>query len=144
VLEETFRQGVEAFNQQRFYECHDLLESIWMESPEAEKKFYQGILQIAVACYHLGHGNWQGTVVLLGEGIGRLADFQPTYRGIEVSQLRQDSYRLLQRLQPMSAEEFADFIRQFSALSSENSRYEVEGIANLVPCTLPKIVKIKA
>lgn len=148
MSEETFQQGIEAFNQQKFYACHDLLEAIWMESAEVEKNFYQGILQIAVACYHLSNGNWRGTVVLLGEGIRRLAEFQPSYREIDVSQLRQDSYRLLQHLQPMSAEQFTDFLQQCSTLTSPltSSTFstEDEGRTSPVSVALPKIVKIKA
>lgn len=151
--EQTFLQGVEAFNQQQFYECHDLLEAIWMESPEAEKNFYQGILQIAVACYHFGNGNWRGTVVLLGEGIRRLADFQPSYRGIDVSQLRQDSYHLLQQLQPMSPEQFAFFVQDSCSQnrSTPNSDFSMtsvasdnEAIAQPHPYALPRIVKLNA
>jgi predicted metal-dependent hydrolase len=149
VAEDRFWQGVAAFNGQQFYQCHDLLEAIWMESTESEKNFYQGILQIAVACYHLGNGNWRGTVILLGEGIRRLADFQPIYQDIDVSQLRQDSYVLLAELQPMSAQQFAKFVQRLSAQDcapslTESQKTENPERVNSFPGLLPKIVKIKA
>jgi len=56
----AFGQGIDEFNRQQFYACHDTLEALWMESAEPEKTFYQGILQIAVACYHLENNNWRG------------------------------------------------------------------------------------
>ena len=59
-----FWEGIEQFNHQEFYACHDTLEALWMEADEPEKKFYQGILQIAVALYHLGNLNWRGAVIL--------------------------------------------------------------------------------
>ena len=149
MAEDRFWQGVAAFNGQQFYQCHDLLEAIWMESTESEKNFYQGILQIAVACYHLGNGNWRGTVILLGEGIRRLADFQPIYQDIDVSQLRQDSYVLLAELQPMSAQQFAKFVQRLSAQDcapslTESQKTENPERVNSFPGLLPKIVKIKA
>jgi len=73
----TLTQGITQFNQQDFYGCHDTLEAIWLEAIAPEKNFYQGILQIAVGCYHLGNDNWRGAVILLGEGIRRLADYSP-------------------------------------------------------------------
>ena len=85
--EDAFKQGIDEFNQQAFYACHDTLEAIWMEAEFAEKAFYQGILQIAVGFYHLGNLNWRGSAILLGEGINRLRPFEPTYKGIMVDDL---------------------------------------------------------
>jgi predicted metal-dependent hydrolase len=133
-IPQTLLQGVEAFNHQQFYVCHDLLEAIWMEAIEVDKNFYQGILQIAVGCYHLDNGNWRGAVILLGEGIRRLAFYQPSHYGIDVSQLRQESYTLLQFLQNLGEE-------QFVADCQQN-----EGrLPTAIPsCPLPKIVSLNA
>jgi hypothetical protein len=92
-------QGIAEFNDREYYACHDTLEALWMDSVDPDKKFYQGVLQIAVGCYHLFNRNWQGAVVLLGEGMGRLRPYQPEYAGVDVSKLIQDSYSLLQILQ---------------------------------------------
>ncbi len=96
---EEFWQGVEQFNQQEFYACHDTLEALWIEAFEPQKRFYQGVLQIAVACHHLMNLNWRGAVILLGEGIGRLSDYQPDYEGIDVTELVEQSFQLLKALQ---------------------------------------------
>src|SRR4028118_654585 len=93
-----FFQGVEQFNQQEFYACHDTLEALWMEASEPQKRFYQGVLQIAVACYHLGNHNWRGAVVLLGEGIARIKNYQPIYEEINVTDLVMESADLLTTL----------------------------------------------
>ena len=87
AVSEPFKQGVYEFNQAAFYACHDTLEAIWMTAETAEKPFYQGILQIAVAFYHLGNLNWRGGAILLGEGISRLRRFEPAYQGIVVDEL---------------------------------------------------------
>ncbi|MGK7930541.1 MAG: DUF309 domain-containing protein [Microcystaceae cyanobacterium] len=106
----AFWQGVEEFNHHEFYACHDTLEAIWMESIDPDKKFYQGVLQIAVGCYHLSHQNWQGSVTLLGEGIHRLSSYQPTYHDIDVTKLVEESYQLLLKLQGISSEQIGDFL----------------------------------
>ena len=106
----TFGQGITQFNQQDFYACHDTLEAIWMEAIAVEKNFYQGILQIAVGCYHLGNHNWNGAVMLLGEGVRRLRDYQPDHQGINVSLLVQESYQLLQQLQQIKPDQVSSFL----------------------------------
>lgn len=99
VVPEEFWQGVDQFNQRQFYACHDTLEALWMEASEPQKTFYQGILQIAVAFYHLGNCNWRGSVILLGEGINKLQRYSPTYAGIDVEELLTSSAALLMELQ---------------------------------------------
>jgi uncharacterized protein len=103
-------QGINEFNAREYYACHDTLEALWMDSIDPDKRFYQGVLQIAVACYHLHNRNWRGAVTLLGEGIGRLPYYQPVYAGIDVADLIQTSSKLLQMLQPLGAEGIGDFV----------------------------------
>ena len=102
--------AIDQFNRQDFYACHDTLEALWVEAPTDEKKFYQGLLQVAVAYYHLGNSNWRGAVVLLGEGRFRLLSYAPSYAGIDVAQLRQDTQALftdLQAIDPAQVEMLA-------------------------------------
>lgn len=132
---ESFFQGIEQFNQQQFYECHDTLEAIWIEAAELDKRFYQGILQIAVACYHLSELNWRGAVILLGEGIRRLHDYQPDYQYINVTQLLIESDLLLQTLQQLPPENLADFVQQLFTPEEAN-------VNNKINCQLPKILII--
>jgi uncharacterized protein len=96
---EEFWQGVEQFNQGEFYACHDTLEAVWIEAPASERNFYQGILQIAVALYHLGNQNWRGAVILLGEGANRLCKYSDDHAGIDVGDLVDRSVELLSALQ---------------------------------------------
>lgn len=135
---ETFWQGVEEFNQQNFYACHDILEAIWVDAEEIDKKFYQGILQIAVACYHLGNHNWRGAVVLLGEGISRLTSYQPIYQSIDVTELVKESYQLLQGLQQIESDRIEEFVLQIqSNNTSVNNEIELE--TNKTVYKLPQI-----
>jgi hypothetical protein len=110
AVPQEFWQGVEQFNQGQFYACHDTLEALWMEATEPQKTFYQGILQIAVALYHLGNSNWRGAVILLGEGINRLRRYPPTYAGIDVDELLTSSAAMLTALQQAGPEKIGDWI----------------------------------
>lgn len=103
-LPPQFWQGIEEFNQREYYACHDTLEAIWMEANEPQKTFYQGILQVSVALYHLGNQNLRGAMILLGEGIGKLSRYQPDYETIEVTDLIIQSQDLLKYLQQVYSE----------------------------------------
>ncbi len=94
-----FWQGIEQFNSEQFYACHDTLEALWIEATEPEKTFYQGILQIAVALYHLGNRNLRGAMILLGEGSNRLRRYPSVFARVDVDQLLEQSAALLNFLQ---------------------------------------------
>jgi predicted metal-dependent hydrolase len=101
-LPPEFWQGVEEFNQQQFYACHDTLEALWIEAIEPEKTLYQGVLQIAVALYHLSNQNYRGAIILLGEGMNRLRRCQSAFAEIDIAQLLVQSRDLQANLQQLS------------------------------------------
>ena len=111
-------QGIAEFNAGEYYACHDTLEALWMDSIDPDKKFYQGVLQIAVACYHLHNRNWRGAVTLLGEGMGRLPYYQPVYAGIDVAGLIRDSSNLLKILQSIGVDGIGDFVDRLAQNST--------------------------
>lgn len=104
TIPQEFWQAVELFNSGQFYGCHDTLEALWIEAGEPEKTFYQGILQIAVALYHLGNRNWRGAVILLGEGSNRLRRYPSSYSGVDVDELLSQSVALWKTLQQIGAD----------------------------------------
>jgi predicted metal-dependent hydrolase len=106
-LPPEFWQGVEQFNSGQFYACHDTLEALWIEAAEPEKSLYQGILQIAVALYHLGNHNLRGAMILLGEGSNRLRRYPASDCPIKVEEFFTQSVELLKQLQQTDPEEIA-------------------------------------
>ena len=130
AVPQEFWQGVEQFNQGQFYACHDTLEALWIEATEPEKTFYQGILQIAVALYHLGNSNWRGAVILLGEGMNRLRRYPSSYAGIDVDELLTQSATLLTALQQAAPEKVGEMLVGNNAIASE---YEALRLPRIIP-----------
>lgn len=114
-MPDSFWQGIKQFNQGEYYACHDTLESLWLVASEPPKSLYQGILQISVACYHLGNQNWLGAVTLLGEGIRRLSDYEPTYAQLDIAAFVTESFELLDQLHEAGATQ----VKQFSSLNQQ-------------------------
>ncbi|MFH7242645.1 MAG: DUF309 domain-containing protein [Spirulina sp.] len=100
--------GITLFNQGEYYDCHDVLEALWIEADPTEKPFYQGILQIAVGLYHLGNRNWRGATILLGEGVNRLRPFEPSYGGVAVADLVDVGWAWLVALQQTGIDRVED------------------------------------
>lgn len=48
-----FEDAVLLFNRREFYECHDVLESIWLRAEEPARTLVHAILQCAVGFHHL-------------------------------------------------------------------------------------------
>lgn len=86
-----------------------------MEAEVFDRDFYQGLLQIAVGCYHLSNSNWRGAVILLGEGMGRLENYEPVYSEIDVTQLIDQSRDLLDALQDIGQEDIGTWVDHLQA-----------------------------
>ncbi|MFS0553456.1 DUF309 domain-containing protein [Brevibacillus sp. 179-C9.3 HS] len=82
---EQYLQFIEKFNDGEYYECHDLLEDIWME--DKSDKFLQGLLQLSVGLYHQEYGNIKGARWMLGNARKYLTRYQPVHWGLDVTRV---------------------------------------------------------
>ena len=87
-LDARFQRGVELFNAASWYEAHDVLEELWHETADPDRRVLQGLIQVAVAHVHLERGNTRGATILLGEGLGRLQGKGLPDFGLDLSALR--------------------------------------------------------
>lgn len=82
--DELLSRGIEEFNRREFYECHETLEELWRPLAIEERELVQGIIQAAVAYYHLGRDNRLGATRLLKRGLPRLERFLPSALGLDL------------------------------------------------------------
>ena len=82
-----FLKGIEEFNQELFFECHETLEEIWLEDHGEERKFYQGLIQVAAGYFKLQQGVPAGALKLWRTGIEKIAPYGPVCFGIDVRAL---------------------------------------------------------
>ncbi|MGZ8434830.1 MAG: DUF309 domain-containing protein [Candidatus Binatia bacterium] len=82
-----FIKGIEEFNNGLYFECHETLEEIWLEEHGEERKFYQGIIQIAAGYYKLEQGVPAGALKLWRMGMEKLQAYSPVYLGVNVDAL---------------------------------------------------------
>ncbi|MBE3144354.1 MAG: DUF309 domain-containing protein [Planctomycetes bacterium] len=53
-------EGLRLFNSGEYFQAHEVLEDVWREERRPIRELYRGILQVAVAYYHLNRGNLIG------------------------------------------------------------------------------------
>lgn len=83
----SYTHGIRLFNEQQFFDAHEILEDVWRAAPAEEKKFLQGLIQLAVALHHHSKGNTVGALSLLKRAARNLAAEPRQARGICVSDL---------------------------------------------------------
>lgn len=88
TVEEAVTIGAARWDEQRYFEAHELLEVAWKLGPEDERDLWKGVIQVAVAGVHLQRGNRIGARRLLDRALGRLAERADVDRGIDVAHLR--------------------------------------------------------
>ena len=85
---EYFEEGIDLFNAGQFFECHEAWEQVWNRSTGAEKLFYQGLIQAAVAILHAERGNASGARTLCAKAMLKLDPLPAEHMGLAIGELR--------------------------------------------------------
>jgi predicted metal-dependent hydrolase len=101
---ELFRRGVDEFNRGYFFECHDTLEEMWAGLRGPSRDFFQGLIQVSVAFYHLGNGNPPGAQSMLERALKRFAKYPERYFGFDLAAHRAELQHWLARIAAGEAE----------------------------------------
>ena len=86
------------FNERDFFECHDVLEELWSDIVGDERRFYQGLIQVAVALFHFGNKNLGGARKLYHSSRGYLEQYPSPYMGLDLTRLLNDLQACFQEL----------------------------------------------
>jgi predicted metal-dependent hydrolase len=96
-------KGIDEFNQGLFFECHETLEEIWLEDHGDDRKFYQGIIQIAAGYFKWEQGVPVGAIKLWRSGLEKMAGYGPVHLGVNVGAFVEavgENLRQLETVQP--------------------------------------------
>ena len=92
-------RGVEEFNRGYYFECHDTLEELWAGLRGPARDFFQGLIQVSVAFYHVGNGNPAGAESMMRRAQRRLAAYPDRYFGFDLAAQRAALARWLSRIE---------------------------------------------
>ena len=93
-----YLEGLRLFNAEDFFESHEVLEDLWTDTHDERRKFYQGLIQAAVALLHFGNGNLGGAKKVYLTSRKYLEAYSPEYSGLNVSRFLEDMAYCFQEL----------------------------------------------
>lgn len=102
-------RGIEQFNNQEYFECHETLEAIWLQERDPIRYLYQGLLMVGVGFYHWRRGRWRGAVGKLKGGRDKLQPFRPACMTVDVERLVGETSAMLARLERLGPERLPPF-----------------------------------
>ena len=79
-----YQQGIRYFNDCEFFEAHEVWEELWTEYRGSLRRYYQGLIQAAVALHHFGNGNIRGAKKVYLSSLAYLQDFLPACQGLDL------------------------------------------------------------
>lgn len=92
-VEASIATGMALFNNEEFFEAHEVWEETWSDSQENDRHLLQGLIQVAAAFYKLQIGMPSGTAKLLEKSLAHLTvvpenfydlDLEPLVESVEV------------------------------------------------------------
>lgn len=104
-LDPCYTGFFQRFNEQAYYEAHDVLEHLWLRCEDDNRPFFQGLIQIAGAFVHLQKqfrrpehpkdaSRLRPAARLFRLGLAKLAPFGPRHLHLDIASLCQMCERL--------------------------------------------------
>lgn len=88
--EQTIREAVGYFNSERYWECHEVLESVWRASEGQERLLVQAIILLCAAQVHEQRGETDVALNIYRRALPQLAWEKERYYEIDIPHLRRD------------------------------------------------------
>lgn len=79
----SLAEGISLFNDHEFWHAHEAWERIWLAAAGEEKRFLQGLIQLAAAYHHVQRRTYRGGVRLFDAALTKLAAFPDRHLGID-------------------------------------------------------------
>ena len=109
ALHPQAKEGLRLFNEGKYFEAHEALETAWRAETGHIRELYQGILQAAVVYHHILRGNYAGAVKVYERCMKWLNVWPETCRGVDVGQLRADLEGVIAEVQRLGPEHIHQF-----------------------------------
>jgi predicted metal-dependent hydrolase len=86
-----------------------LFEAQWVEEQRPIRDLYRAILQVGVGYHHITRRNYRGAVKTLQKSVQWLLMLPDTCQGVDIKQLREDSFRVRTELERLGAARIHEF-----------------------------------
>jgi predicted metal-dependent hydrolase len=84
---DRIRDGLRLFNEEFFFEAHEVLEDVWHREHGEPRLFLQGLIQICAGFHHFQNENLSGAAALLQRGADKMRGYPDRYLDLDAADL---------------------------------------------------------
>jgi len=85
LKDQLFQEGLRQYKAMDYFEAHEAWEDLWSDYYNEDRKFIQGLIQLAVSFVHIGNSNINGAKSLLNKCESKFQGFSGVHRGIDIN-----------------------------------------------------------
>lgn len=89
-MEPRLREFIGLFNEEKFFEAHEVLELLWRETRNSDRDFYQGLIQLAAALVHIQKSTLPGAEDLYAKASKHLSKYLPYHCDLDCGKILAD------------------------------------------------------
>jgi uncharacterized protein len=97
---QILKEGISLFNEERFWECHEVLEQIWHPAKGEERDIIQGLILTAAAFVHAQRNRNDRSVAMLKKAKQKLGT-RTSYQGIDLNTVRKNIEAITESASPI-------------------------------------------
>ena len=86
--EQAISDGISYFNNERFWECHEILEGVWKNCTGDEKFLVQGLILVAAGLVHYQKDEDEICISIFNRALVKLENSNGEYHSIDVDKIK--------------------------------------------------------
>ena len=87
--EKAISEGIDYFNNERFWECHEILEGVWKNCDGNEKFLVQGLILVAAGLVHYQKDEDLVCISIFNRALEKLENSNGQYHDIDIDKIKQ-------------------------------------------------------
>ena len=87
--EQAISDGISYFNNERFWECHEILEGVWKNCDGNEKFLVQGLILVAAGLVHYQKDEDLVCISIFNRALEKLENSNGQYHDIDIDKIKQ-------------------------------------------------------
>ena len=86
--EKAISEGIDYFNNERFWECHEILEGVWKNCDGNEKFLVQGLILVAAGLVHYQKDEDSICISIFNRALKKLENSNGEYHNIDIDKIK--------------------------------------------------------
>tara|TARA_B100001750_G_C15266434_1_gene475281 strand:+ start:75 stop:626 length:552 start_codon:yes stop_codon:yes gene_type:complete len=87
--DQAISEGIDYFNNERFWECHEILEGVWKNCAGEEKFLVQGLILVAAGLVHYQKDEDEICISIFNRAMAKLENSDGKYHNIDIDKIKQ-------------------------------------------------------